>query len=189
MPFISDTTPSKAGIHHVENTQMSDAELIFQLFEHSIQYQEKKGYPVWRNYDRNAIIRDIENGNQYKVVIDGTMAIVFSVAYNDKIIWRDRDKADAIYLHRIVVNPVFKGQKLFGKILDWSIEHCKQKQLQFVRMDTWAANANIGDYYKSFGFNFIENYTTPDSVELPVHNRNLALTLLEFKIDNSLFRS
>ena len=49
-------------------------------------------------------------------------------------------------------------------------------------MDTWAANATIIDYYKSFGFTFIENYTTSDTEELPVHNRNLPLTLLEYRL-------
>jgi hypothetical protein len=49
-------------------------------------------------------------------------------------------------------------------------------------MDTWAANPTIIKYYESFGFNVIETYTTPDTLDLPVHNRNLALTLLEFKI-------
>ncbi len=164
------------------HTDITDLPLIFELFEHSIQYQEKKGYPVWRNYDKNAIIKDIETGNHYKVVVDSSIAIVFSVRYTDKIIWRDLDTGNSIYLHRIVVNPAFKGQRLFGTILEWAIEHSKQKKLSSIRMDTWAANPTIIEYYKSFGFEFIENFTTPDSEELPIHNRNLALTLLEYKL-------
>ena len=131
-----------ADSYEVRNTEMSELELIFKLFEQSINYQEKNGYPVWRNYDRNAIIKDIENKNQYKVVIDSTIAIVFSVCYTDKIIWRHLDRGDSIYLHRIVVNPQLKGQKLFGKILQWAINHSKQKGLTSIRMDTWAANPN-----------------------------------------------
>lgn len=161
---------------------MSDLPLIFGLFDQSIKYQEERGYPTWRNYDKNAIIRDIENKNQYKVIIDSATAIVYSVCYTDKIIWRDFEKGDAMYLHRIVVNPAFKGQKLFGIILDWAKTHCIQKGITNIRMDTWAANPNIIDYYKGFGFSFVENYTTPDSLELPSHNRNLALTLLEFRM-------
>jgi ribosomal protein S18 acetylase RimI-like enzyme len=168
--------------NQIVNTTLSDLEQIFAFFEHSIQYQEKKGYPVWKNYDKNAIIKDIKNKNQYKLVIDSTLAIVFSVCYTDKVIWRHWDQGDSIYLHRIVVNPEFKGQKLFGAILNWAVEHSKQKGLTSVRMDTWAANPNIIDYYKSFGFAVVENYTTPDSKELPAHNRNLALTLLEYKL-------
>jgi ribosomal protein S18 acetylase RimI-like enzyme len=166
----------------VINTNESDLEEIFQLFEHSINYQEKKGYPVWRNYDKKALIKDIDDKNQYKVVIDSKMAIVFSVRYNDKIIWRDLDTGNSIYLHRIVVNPEFKGQKLFGVIVDWAIKHSKRVGLRNIRMDTWAANPTIINYYKSFGFDVIENYTTPDSEELPIHNRNLSLTLLEYSL-------
>jgi ribosomal protein S18 acetylase RimI-like enzyme len=166
----------------VIHTEFSDLEKIFELFEHSINYQEKNGYPVWRNYDKNAIVRDIENNNQYKIIIDSKTAIVFSVRYDDKVIWRDLDKGDSIYLHRIVVNPEFKGQKLFREILKWVINHSKQNGLSSIRMDTWTANPTIIEYYKSFGFTFIENFTTPDSEELPVHNRNLALTLLEYKL-------
>lgn len=168
--------------YKVANTEMSDLELIFELFEQSISYQEKNGYPVWRNYDRNAIRRDIEGKNQYKVVIDFKTAIVFSVGYADKIIWRHYDKGDSLYLHRIVVNPEFKGQKLFGKVLEWSVIHGREKGLKSVRMDTWAANPTIIKYYTGFGFKIVENYTTPDSIELPVHNRNLTLTLLEYEI-------
>jgi GNAT superfamily N-acetyltransferase len=169
------------GQYEVQTTQMSDLPLIFELFDQSIHYQEKKRYPVWRDYDRDAIIKDIENKNQYKLVINANIAIVFSVRYSDKIIWRDLDQGDSIYLHRVVVNPEFKGQKLFGRILEWAKSHCIQKGLNGIRMDTWAANPTIIEYYKTFGFNVIEDYTTPDSTELPVHNRNLALTLLEHK--------
>jgi predicted GNAT family N-acyltransferase len=166
----------------VLNTKMSELEEIFALFEHSIIYQEKKGYPVWKNYDKHAIVKDIENKNQFKVAIDSKTAIVFSVRYTDKVIWRELDKGESIYLHRIVVNPEIKGRKLFAEILAWCIEHSRRKQLTSIRMDTWAANPTIIDYYKSFGFSFIGNFTTPDTEELPIHNRNLALALLEYKV-------
>jgi GNAT superfamily N-acetyltransferase len=168
--------------HEIKNTELTDLPLIYQLFDHSVEYQEKRGFPSWRNYDKAALVRDIENKVQYKVVMDARIAIVFSVCYTDKVIWRDLENGDSIYLHRIVVNPEFKGQKLFGAILEWSIEHCRQNGLKNIRMDTWAANPKIIKYYESFGFNIIETYTTPDTLELPVHNRNLALTLLEYKI-------
>jgi ribosomal protein S18 acetylase RimI-like enzyme len=79
------------------------------------------------------------------------------------------------------VNPAFKGQKLFGRILDWAIDQSRTKGLTHIRMDTWANNPVIIDYYRSFGFKVVENYTTPDTNELPAHNRNLALTLLEYQ--------
>lgn len=168
--------------YEIVNTEIGDLPAIFELFDHSIVYQEEHGYPVWKHYDKNAIINDIKNKNQYKAVVDSNIGIVFSVAYSDRIIWRALDEDNAVYLHRIVVNPLHKGQKLFGLILDWSIKHAVQKGLRSIRMDTWATNESIIRYYKSFGFTFVENFTTPDTPELPVHNRNLSLTLLEYKL-------
>lgn len=169
--------------YEVRNTELIDLEQIFDLFDHSIAYQEKNSFPVWKNYDKKAIIKDIEDKSQCKILIDSQIAIVFSVCYADKVIWRELDKGNSIYLHRIVVNPEWKGRKLFGLILDWTIKHATQMGLTSIRMDTWEANPTIVNYYKNFGFVFIENYTTPDSTELPLHNRNLALTLLEYKLN------
>jgi GNAT superfamily N-acetyltransferase len=171
--------------YKIENTTPKDLEVIYGLFDQSIIYQERKGYPVWRDYDKSALINDAENKNQYKIVMDGQIGIAFSVGYTDKIIWREKEKGDSIYLHRIVVNPLFKGLKLFGLILDWAVGHARQRGLCFIRMDTWADNPTIIDYYKTFGFTLTGKFTTPESSELPSHNRNLALALLELKLDNT----
>lgn len=165
----------------VRNTEMSDLLKIIRLFEHSMEYQEKMGYPVWRNFDKNAIVKDIQDRNQYKVVIDEKTAIVFSICYSDKAIWRTLEDGNSIYIHRAVVNPEFKGQKLFKTIVDWVVALARQKGRSSVRLDTWAANPSIINYYKSFGFTFVENFTTPDSEEFPPHIRNMNLALLEYK--------
>ncbi len=53
----------------IRNTELSDLHYIYEFFNHSVRYQETKGYPVWKNYDKNAIIQDVKSKNQYKVVI------------------------------------------------------------------------------------------------------------------------
>ena len=47
-------------------------------------------------------------------------------------------------------------------------------------MDTWAHNPHIIEYYKNFGFTFLENFKTPDTTELAIQNRNLDVALLEY---------
>lgn len=172
----------ESGTFIIKNSDRDDLDFIFQLFNASIIYQERNGLPNWKNYDKNAIIRDVENMNHYKVIIENSIALVFSVCYDDPVIWRTKDTGDSIYLHRIVVNPNCKGQKLFKVVLDWSVDHAKLKNRHSIRMDTWANNTRLIQYYQRFGFLFIENFTTPDTPELPVHNRNLALALLEFDL-------
>ena len=168
--------------YKIENTTSADLQVVYDLFELSIIYQEKKGYPVWKNYDKSALVNDVNNKNQYKIIIDEQISMVYSVCYSDKILWRQMENGDAIYLHRIVVNPQFKGKRMFGIILEWAIQHAKSKGFKFIRMDTWADDPNIINYYKGFGFYFIEDFNTPDIPELPVHNRNIPLTLLEYVV-------
>lgn len=164
------------------NTTMSDLGTVHLLFDQAIELQGKNGYKVWEGIDNNGLEKDIMEALQYKIVKGKDVLCIFSILYNDPFIWGDRDKGDALYLHRIVVNPNFKGQKQFQKVLDWAKEHAKQNNLKFLRMDTWADNKKIIDYYQSFGFEFIENLTTPDTPELPIQNRNLNVALLELKL-------
>lgn len=164
------------------NTTKQDLEFIYSLFEEAIAYQQRKNYPIWNGFDKDVLIKDVASKQQYKIVIDKEIACVFSVCKNDPLIWGEREKGDAIYLHRIVVNPKYKGYKQFEKILNWSIDFAKQEKIRFIRMDTWAHNSNILDYYKNYGFKFLENFTTSDSSELAIQNRNLEVALLEYVV-------
>lgn len=166
----------------VKNTIIEDLEFVYHLFDEAINYQKRKGFPVWNGYDKHVLQTDVNNKLQFKIVIDKEIACVFSICFSDKIIWRTKEQGDALYLHRIVVNPKFKGQQQFKHILEWAKSLAATKQLKYVRMDTWGDNQNILNYYQKFGFSFVENYTTPDLQDLPVQHRNLFLALLEYKL-------
>ncbi|MES2691040.1 MAG: GNAT family N-acetyltransferase [Bacteroidota bacterium] len=157
---------------------------VLWLFEQAMALQGKNGYKVWDTIDKKALQLDIQNGLQYKILKGNTISCIFSIQYTDPLIWRERDRNDAVYLHRIVVNPELKGQKQFAHILNWARQFAEQRNLSFVRMDTWADNEQLIAYYKSFEFTFIETYRTPDAPELPLQNRNLDVALLQLKINN-----
>jgi ribosomal protein S18 acetylase RimI-like enzyme len=166
----------------IANTTKDDLNNVLGLFEQAMSLQGKNGYKVWDTIDVLALEKDIEKNLQYKIVRGDDILSIFSIQYNDPFIWRERDRNDAVYLHRIVVNPAFKGQRQFENILNWAKQFAHQNKLKYVRMDTWADNKKIINYYTSFGFVFIETYKTPDVPELPLQNRNLHVALLELKI-------
>lgn len=170
--------------YEIVNTELSDIHFIYSLFEDSIAYIKTNNYVGWTTYDTIFIRQDIENNLQFKIVQDSSILCVFSICFTDTLIWRDKEAGDAVYLHRIAVNREFKGQKQFGKILHWSKELAQKKGLKRIRMDTWAANSNIINYYKSFGFQHIENYTTPNTNALPEQHRNLKVALLELALES-----
>lgn len=165
----------------ITNASTDDLPSIYQLFEEAIAFLEKNNYIGWKSYDKEFIQSDIQNGLLYKMMDAGELICIFSICYTDALIWRERENNDAIYLHRIVLNQQFKGKKTFQKILDWAIDLAQSKKLKYIRMDTWADNEKIISYYKSYGFRFIENYTTPGTDNLPIQHRNLKVALLELE--------
>lgn len=169
-------------VYHIENATLEDLEFIYSLFDEAIAYQKQNNFIGWNSYDKDFIRLDVEQKRQFKLMRGNTILFIFSICFSDGLIWRERDKENAVYLHRAVVNSAFKGQKLFEKVLTWLIELAHKKSLKYIRIDTWANNSNIIQYYINYGFYFIENYTTPNTSELPIQHRNLDVALLEFKL-------
>ena len=148
----------------------------------AILFQKKNNYPGWESYDAGYIKKDIESRLLYKIVCRNTIACIFSICYSDPLIWRNKEKKDAVYLHRIVLNRIYKNEQMFRRVLAWAVQHAMEKKLKFIRMDTWADNAKIIEYYTTYGFRFVENYTTPGTQDLPLQHRNLKVALLEFDV-------
>jgi hypothetical protein len=168
--------------YQIINTSPEDIKFIYVLFEEAITYIKKNNYVGWTTYDKNFINEDINNKLQFKIVSKNEVLCIFSICFSDILIWREMENSDAIYLHRIVVNPKFKGQKQFDKILNWITKLARSTGLKYIRMDTWAENKNIIEYYKSYGFKHLENYITPNTIKLPAQHRNLNVALLEMKL-------
>jgi ribosomal protein S18 acetylase RimI-like enzyme len=166
----------------IVNTNMMDLPLVSWLFEQAMMRNNQPGYKAWKTLDSAALQRDIESNLQYKIVVGQDVRCIFSVQFSDPFIWGERDASDAIYLHRIVVHPDCKGQRLFEDVLAWAKQLAKERKRKFIRMDTWADNPKIIAYYQSFGFVFVGTRTTPDTTELPIQNRNLNVALLEIAL-------
>jgi len=169
-------------VYHIENATLEDLDFIYSLFDEAIAYQKQNNFIGWNSYDKDFIRLDVEQKRQFKLMWGNTILFIFSICFSDRLIWSERDRGDAVYLHRAVVNSAFKGQKLFEKVLNWLVEYAHKKGLKYIRIDTWANNSSIIQYYINYGFYFIENYTTPNTSELPIQHRNLNVALLEFKL-------
>jgi len=161
---------------------LNDLPVIYSLFEEAIDYQQKNNYTGWKNYDKAFLQRDVESGLLYKIVNNETICGIFSICYADPLIWREKEKGDALYLHRIVANRHVNGGPVFEQVLDWAKHFAQGKQLRFIRMDTWAENNKLIGYYRNYGFSFVETYTTPDTPDLPLQHRNLSVALLELVV-------
>lgn len=181
-PAHFDAEKQGANGYETVLAKPEDLDFVCYLFEEAMAFQKRKGYPVWLGYDRGALAREIEEGKTYKILVGNVVACTFSALFSDKIYWREKDQDDAIYLHRIVVNPMLRGQSHFAKVLAWAKAEAAKKGRRYLRMDTWAANPKIIKLYEGYGFRFIENYTTPDTEEISFQYRKQRLALLEMDL-------
>ena len=110
---------------------------------------------------------------------DGVVAGYFSVALSDELIWGPEEKGDAIYIHRVCVNPGRKGNKLAASILEWAPAYVSSLGRKFIRMDTWADNKRLVDFYVDCGFQYIGDRQLGDVPELEPHYSNIKLALFQ----------
>jgi ribosomal protein S18 acetylase RimI-like enzyme len=161
-----------------------DTPKIFELYDKAIAFQQTVFDKTWISFAPEQVATEIADRRLWKIVDNGQIANIFSITYSDPILWGERSNAPAMYIHRIVTDPKFRGRGYVQAITDWAKHHAKENALRFVRMDTWSDNQKLLDYYQSFGYKFLGNITPEESDTLPPHYRGLSLALLEIDLND-----
>ncbi len=150
----------------------------------AVSYQASRQLPLWPTYPEESINDEIKAGLHFSVYMpDGVLAGYFSVALSDHQIWEEKEKGDAIYIHRVCVNPEQKGNKLIAAVLSWAYEYTLGIKRKFIRMDTWGDNKRLVNYYVACGFKHIGNRQLGIMPDLPAHYSNANLALFENPVD------
>jgi ribosomal protein S18 acetylase RimI-like enzyme len=158
--------------------------LVHGFYEAAIAFQKLHDYNVWNGYAKELLVKEARDHLLHKLEIDGKIALVFSAIYSDKLLWHETDRDDAVYVHRLAVNPEYRGRKLFRHVFAWLLEEAKNKKRKFLRLDTWGDNPKMIRYYESFGYRFVRNYSSGNDERLPPPHRNLFFALMEYEIPN-----
>ncbi|MDQ7949105.1 MAG: GNAT family N-acetyltransferase [Pedobacter sp.] len=166
----------------IQQSTPTDLELIFEFYGYAVAHQKEVSDQHWEGFDPVLVKQEIAEGRQYQVLVDGQVACVFVVTFNDKQIWKERSNDPAIYVHRIVTHPSYRGLGFVGHITDWAIGYAKQHALQFVRLDTWADNEKLNQYYQRFGFQPAGNILITANSGLPKHYEGIELSLFEIGV-------
>jgi ribosomal protein S18 acetylase RimI-like enzyme len=171
------------------NSTPSDLSTIFEFYDYAVAHQKKVSDKHWKGFDEELVKQEIADNRQYKILVDaclpdrqGKVACVFVVTFSDPQIWKEKSSDSAIYIHRIVTHPDFRGFGFVQHITNWAIEYGKNNNLQFIRMDTWADNEKLVGYYKKFGFEDAGQITILPNSGLPKHYEGITLQLFEIAL-------
>jgi RimJ/RimL family protein N-acetyltransferase len=167
----------------IENAEREDIKIILELYDKAIEFQKTVFDKPWLGFDVEFVNREIQEGRLWKITEAGLIANIFSVTYSDPMLWLGKSDDPAMYIHRIVTNPDFRGRGYVPAITEWAKSHARKKGLQFVRMDTWSDNQKLLDYYQNCGFKFLGTVAPEETSSLPPHYRGLTLALLEIDLD------
>ena len=166
----------------IQKSTGEDLDIIFGLYREAVSYQEKNGYSRWPEFERALIEGEVRDGRHYKILDGDAVACVFSVVYNDPIIWKEKDEQPSVYLHRIATNPDYKGRGMMNLIKDWAHENARQLGRKYIRMDTWRDNEQLKNYYINCGFKYLTQIDIPANHELPSHYWGISLSLFEIEV-------
>ncbi|GAA3983946.1 GNAT family N-acetyltransferase [Pedobacter ginsengiterrae] len=165
----------------VINSQISDIETIFQFYDMAIAHQKKVFNKHWQGFSRSLVETEIAENRQYKILVNGEVACIFAVTFEDKLIWGDQD-VDSIYIHRIVTHPGFRGYSFVKEIIKWAKAFAPLNGIKYIRMDTWADNEKLLAYYTGCGFDYVGVVTMQETEGLPKHYEGISLSLFEIKV-------
>lgn len=165
----------------VINSQISDIETIFQFYDMAIAHQKKVFNKHWQGFSRSLVETEIAENRQYKILVNGEVACIFAVTFEDKLIWGDQD-VDSIYIHRIVTHPEFRGYSFVKEIIKWAKAFAPLNGIEYIRMDTWADNEKLLAYYTGCGFDYVGVVTMQETEGLPKHYEGISLSLFEIKV-------
>ncbi|WP_406825059.1 GNAT family N-acetyltransferase [Pedobacter sp. KACC 23697] len=165
----------------VQNSLSADIDTIFGFYNMAIAHQKKVFNKHWQGFSREMVQTEIDENRQYKILADGTVACVFAVTFNDQLIWGERDH-DAIYIHRIVTHPAFRGYSFVKEIIKWAKVFAAENGIKFIRMDTWADNEKLLAYYTGCGFDYVGVVSMEKTDGLPKHYEGISLSLFEIAL-------
>ncbi len=167
---------------HIINSESNDLATIFSLYDEAVAFQKTKFDKHWLDFEREMVQLEIAEGRQWKIMEAEVVACIFAIAYEDPFIWKEKNADPAIYIHRIVTNPDYRGREYVKNIIEWAKVHAVQMKKKFIRMDTWGDNEALINYYTKCGFKYLGSITPMASSQLPKHYSAIDLSLFEIEL-------
>jgi ribosomal protein S18 acetylase RimI-like enzyme len=163
----------------IEPATLSDLPAIRAVYADAREIQREQGAILWEEFPAQLTISEIESGRLFRIMDGDALAGVFSVAYEDEAIWGERERGEHIYLHRIARATTYPGRGIMGAVLGWAWAECRRLARAGLRIDTWASNQALIDFYERQGFRFVEVRRIGVEPRLAPHYQGIELALLE----------
>lgn len=180
-PFYQEVLQKKDTMK-IENSTVEDFEDIVNLYAQARALQTDLKMVVWPAFSEEMILQEIVEKRQFKGVVENKIVCVWAIAFSDPLIWREKNKEPAIYIHRIATNKNDRGHNYVKKIVDWAVKTSLKRNYKYIRLDTVGDNAGLIKHYTKCGFQFLGLFKLKKTKGLPAHYTHATVCLFEIEI-------
>ena len=150
----------------IRQARPRDAQPIMELFAEATRWLAGKGLDQWQGpTDRRGTLIRRDIGVRAVWVVTHLGRVVATITVDDLAdddFWRRTDRVrSALYVHRMVVARSEAGIGLGAALLDWAAERARRKGRARLRLDAWATNDALHQYYKNLEFEMLRNTPVP----------------------------
>jgi len=137
------------------------------MIENNI-FQWNDKYP-----SREIFKEDIKNKSLYvskinQEVVGCIMLSSFKDDVYSSVDWITPDEYN-LYIHRLAVHPIFQKKGIARKMMDFAEDFAKSNNYISIRLDTFSQNPRNNKFYKSRGYNKLDDVYFPKQSEFPFH--------------------
>lgn len=160
-----------------------DLALLKRIYADAAEIQRAQGAPEWPPFADAQLLGEIGERRIFIVSDRGSVAGIFTLAYDDPWIWEgEREEREAyVYLHRIARPLQYSGRGFLDVVLEWVWTHARALGRRGLRIDTWADNPALVSLYERKGFTFVGTRRLPHDPRLLPHYHGIELALLEWE--------
>ncbi|MHA6780110.1 GNAT family N-acetyltransferase [Pseudonocardia saturnea] len=150
----------------IRQARPRDTPAILNLLAEATGWLAEKGIDQWQGPlgRRESLIRRDTGVRAVWVVTHlGRVTATITVDHlADADFWRPDDRVrSALYVHRMAVARSEAGIGLGAATLDWAADRVVKSGRTRLRLDAWATNDALHQYYKGLGFDMIRNEPVP----------------------------
>jgi GNAT superfamily N-acetyltransferase len=136
----------------VRRARPEDLDQVTSLLEEARAWLHARGIQQWpTTYPRSLLTTDIAQGEVYLAHVNGEPAGTLTLQWSGETVWEHASQ-DAAYVHRLVVRRKFAGQGIGLELLRWAEGAAVCAGKHFLRLDCWAGNLALCEYYERAGF-------------------------------------
>lgn len=163
----------------IEAADEWDLQAVCELLGDAREWHMRNTPEVWPVFEASSLAKDIEAGRVFIAREAAGRRPIGTVTLTDAdpLIW-DAD-VPAIYVHKLTVRSEMRGRSVGAHILRWIEVRAGTQAKTALRLDTWASNLRIQQYYVRHGFEAVRTRAFPPDSPLPPHYRGASMILMQ----------